>query len=115
MGPKTFEHNEARAVRLAQFRFFAARAHLPSCVQELPATWSGWIALIYLCVHRGGEPRPCDAEADAARYFSQRAWEALPEPREPLSDWLVRRVFAGTCTMIPMDPSNPLPHAGAFL
>ena len=84
-------------------------------VQELPAPWSGWIALIYLCAHRGGEPRPCDAEADAARYFSQPAWEALAEPREPLSDWLVRRVFAGTCTLIRVDPSNPLPHAGAFL
>ncbi len=84
-------------------------------VQELPAPWDGWIALIYLCSHVSGEPQPCDVETDAARYFSRAAWDALAEAREPLSDWLARRVFAGACTAIPMDASNPLPHAGAFL
>lgn len=84
-------------------------------VQELPSPWSGWIALVYLCRHVAGEPRSEDAETDAAAYVSRADLDALSEPLEPWSAWLVRRVFAGQFTVIRTDLSNPLHSGGTCL
>jgi mutator protein MutT len=84
-------------------------------VQELPAPWAGWIAIVYLCRHAGGDLQPQDPETDAARYFSLAELNALAEPMEPWSDWLIRRVFAGDVTVIPHQQASPLQPHGAFL
>ena len=84
-------------------------------VQELPAPWSGWIALVYLCRHAAGTPSPEDEETDAAHYYSLADLNALNEPIEPWSDWLARRVFALRFTLTPSDPTNPLRTSGSYL
>lgn len=84
-------------------------------VQELPAPLDGGVGLVYLCRHVGGDLRPRDRETDASRYVSLEALDALAEPKEPWSDWLIRRVFAGTLTVTRMDDTNPLQRAGSFL
>jgi ADP-ribose pyrophosphatase YjhB (NUDIX family) len=84
-------------------------------VQELPKPQDGSIALVYLCSHLSGTPAPRDRETDAARYYSFEALETLREPMEPWSDWLVRRVFAGTFHVTYPDTTSPLQPSGAFL
>jgi ADP-ribose pyrophosphatase YjhB (NUDIX family) len=92
-------------------------------VQELPAPWDGWLALIYLCRptlssvegHQSGAPAPQDPETDAAAYFSFADLAVWREPIEPLSGWLVRRVLAGQFTVIGADATNPLRSDGSFL
>ena len=50
-----------------------------------------------------------------ARYFSESDLDALGEPVEPLSDWLVRRVFQNRLTVIPGNQENSFsPHHGFF-
>jgi mutator protein MutT len=84
-------------------------------VQELPEPQRGGVALVYLCEHLRGDPVPKDTETDAARYYSSRALEALQETKEPWSDWLVRRIFAGDFTLTTCDSTNPLQTHGTFL
>jgi len=84
-------------------------------VQELPAPWNGWVALAYLCRHIDGEPTPDGKETDAARYFSLAELNALREPVEPWSEWLLRRVFAGSVTVVSSTPENPRQQRGAFI
>ena len=79
-------------------------------VQELPAPWDGWIALIYLGAHVSGTVRPDDSETDAASYYSLSDLNALTEPMEPWSEWLVRRVFAGDDQIdVPRETVRPFP------
>jgi 8-oxo-dGTP diphosphatase len=84
-------------------------------VQELPEPQEGGVALVYLCRHLSGDMIPKDTETDAARYYSESALAALGEKKEPWSDWLVRRVFAGAFTLTRSDSTNPLRARGAFL
>ena len=84
-------------------------------VQELPAPLQGGVGLVYLCRHVGGDLQPRDKETDASRYVSLAALDALTEPKEPWSDWLIRRFFAGTLTVAHIDETNPLRTAGSFL
>lgn len=84
-------------------------------VQELPAPWEGWIALAYLCRHIEGEAAPDGRETDAARYFSLSELDALREPIEPWSDWLIRRVIAGEVAVVPSTPANPRYQHGSFI
>tara|TARA_R100001143_G_scaffold8100_1_gene10356 strand:- start:1902 stop:2363 length:462 start_codon:yes stop_codon:yes gene_type:complete len=84
-------------------------------VQELPAPWSGWLGLIYLCRHISGDPEPQDPEMDAARYFTKTNLAEIDEPIEPLSAWLVARFYNDDLKVIPANPSNPLQSRGSFL
>jgi 8-oxo-dGTP diphosphatase len=84
-------------------------------IQELPAPWHGWLALIYLCRHARGVPAPHDPEVDAAAWFSLGELDAHREPIETLSNWLVRRVLAGQYTVTGADATNPLKATGSFL
>lgn len=84
-------------------------------VQELPAPLQGGVGLVYLCRHTSGDLRPRDTDTDAARYVSLAALDALDEPKEPWSDWLIRRWFSGTVTVTRIDQTNPLQSAGSFL
>jgi 8-oxo-dGTP diphosphatase len=84
-------------------------------VQELPEPLLGGVGLVYLCRHTGGDLIPRDGETDASRYFNLAALDALAELKEPWSDWLVRRVFAGDVSVTSVDASNPLQVSGSFL
>jgi len=84
-------------------------------VQELPELWRGWIALAYLCRHVSGDAHPDGEETDAAHYFRASELEALTEPIEPWSAWLIRRVFAGRFQVIGRDATNPFKEAPGFL
>jgi ADP-ribose pyrophosphatase YjhB (NUDIX family) len=84
-------------------------------VQELPAPWTGWIALAYLCRHLDGNCRPDGMETDAARYFRASELADLGEPVEPWSAWLVSRVFDGQFRAIGRPPTNPFKDVDAFL
>ena len=84
-------------------------------VQELPAPLQGGVGLVYLCRHVGGDLQPRDTDTDASRYVTLQALDALAEPKEPWSDWLIRRLFAGTLTVTRIDDTNPLQRAGSFL
>lgn len=84
-------------------------------VQELPAPLQGGVGLVYLCRHVSGDLQPRDKETDAARYVSLAALDALAEPKERWSDWLIRRHFAGALTVTRIDHTNPLQSSGSFL
>jgi ADP-ribose pyrophosphatase YjhB (NUDIX family) len=84
-------------------------------VQELVAPLQGGVGLVYLCRHAAGDLRPHDTDTDAARYVSLAVLDGMAEPKEPWSDWLVRRWFAGALTLTRADDSNPLQKAGSFL
>lgn len=84
-------------------------------VQELPSPQEGGIALVYLCRHVTGDPEPRDTETDAAGYYSLLELDAMRDPIEPWSDWLVRRVLAGRFTVTYADPANPLQFHGGYL
>ena len=84
-------------------------------LQDLPFAQEGWFALIFLARHVKGTPTGDGRETDAARYFSESELDALGEPVEPLSDWLVRRVFHNRLTVIPGNRENPFsPQHGFF-
>jgi len=76
-------------------------------VQELPVPWVGMIGLLYLCRHVDGDPAPDNGETDAAQYFDIGDFENLSDPLEPLSAWLVRKVFNDDFTLVRSDQSNP--------
>lgn len=84
-------------------------------VQELPAPWLGWFALVYACTHLDGEPAPRDTETDAARYFSAAELAVFDEPVEPWSAWVLQRAFAGDMTSIARANGGPFPVAGTFI
>lgn len=84
-------------------------------VQELPEPQAGGVAIVYLCHHLGGMPEPKDRETDAAAYFALPDLDALAEPVEPWSDWLIRRVFAGEVAITYSSSTNPLQKHGAFV
>ena len=85
-------------------------------VQELPPPWQGWLALVYQCEHIRGDPQADEKETDAAGYFSERELDALDQPIEPWSEWLVRRRFSGKLTLIrSCDPTNPFFPSIGFL
>ena len=80
-----------------------------------PEPHLGGVALVYLCTHIGGNLTPQDTETDAARYFSASTFQTLTETKEPWSQWLVQRIFAGRLTLTRSDSTNPLQPKGAFL
>jgi ADP-ribose pyrophosphatase YjhB (NUDIX family) len=84
-------------------------------VQELPEPQRGGVAIVYLCEHVRGDLMPKDAETDAARYYDSRAFDSLREKKEPWSEWLARRIFAGEFTLTAGDSTKPLQTHGAFL
>ena len=83
-------------------------------VQELPQPWNGWVALVYLCRHESGVPAADGRETDAAVFMSIAQLDALAEPIEPWSEWLVRRVLANCITYASSDPTNPFGAPGFF-
>ncbi len=82
-------------------------------VQELPEPWLGMIGLLYLCSHVEGQPTPDGRETDAARFFRAEELDEIRDTLEPLSEWLIGRVFAGDHELLTTRPSNPYaPSAG---
>jgi ADP-ribose pyrophosphatase YjhB (NUDIX family) len=77
---------------------------------------SGWIGIIFLCRHVGGEPTSDGGiETDAAAYFSLPEMETFDEPFEPWCEWMVNRVLRGQHHVIPVEPDNPYQPMLAFL
>ncbi len=84
-------------------------------VQELPEPWLGMIGIVFLCRHTEGEPTPDNRETDAAKYFNREALEEFTGTLEPLSYWLVKRVFDDEHVTVTSDDSNPFcPSLGYF-
>ena len=83
-------------------------------LQELPDPWLGMIGLLFLCTHADGQPVPDSKETDAAAYFSLEQVAALQEPVEPLSKWLLDRVFAGEHTPIGSNNLGPFVASRSF-
>ena len=74
-----------------------------------------WIALVFLCRHVKGEPRPDGGiETDRAAYFSLEEMDRLDEQFEPWCEWLVRRVLRGEYRVTPPVPGNPYHPRQAF-
>lgn len=84
-------------------------------VQELPLPWSGWIALVYFCSHVDGCPVPDNRETDAARFLTLQEFEALNDPIEPWSQWLMHRVLRNDCKRTDQDASNPYSPSAGFI
>ena len=76
-------------------------------VQELPEPWLGMIGLLYMCRHLSGEPTPDHCETDAARFFGKDELAEIRDALEPLSEWLIGRVFAGQYSVLRSQTSNP--------
>lgn len=76
----------------------------------------GWIALVFLCQHLHGKPRPDGGvETDAAAYFSLEEMEEFTEPFEPWCQWLIQRVLKGEYHILPIELENPYyPHLAFF-
>lgn len=84
-------------------------------IQELPEPWVGMIGIVFFCRHADGEPTPDNRETDAAKYFNREALEECSETLDPLSYWLVSRVFDNQHVSVKSDESNPFyPSAGYF-
>ena len=77
--------------------------------------WEGMFSLIYLCHHLSGEPTHDGGhETDAAAYLSLADLNALDEPIEPWSEWIVKRVLQGNYHLIPIETDNPQQPKRAF-
>lgn len=74
----------------------------------------GWLALIFLCRHLGGTPKPDGVETDQATYYSLDELLTFPYPIEPWCRWLVLRVLQGNYRLVPMEPDNPYQPLQAF-
>jgi ADP-ribose pyrophosphatase YjhB (NUDIX family) len=75
----------------------------------------GWIAIVFLCRHLSGEPKPDGGlETDNAAYLSLEEMESFDEPFEPWCEWLVRRILGGEYNIIPPEPMNPYQPLKAY-
>ena len=84
-------------------------------VQELSEPWAGWLGIIYLCHSADRIASPDGWETDAARFVTVAQLDALGEPIEPWSEWMIRRVLAGDYSLAHPSPDNPfIPSAGFF-
>jgi ADP-ribose pyrophosphatase YjhB (NUDIX family) len=84
-------------------------------MQALPEPWTDWLALIFLCDHAAGEPRPDGEETDAARYFTRRELCDSTEPFEPWCRWLVEHLLGTDMTALPLAGAHPFaPSEGFF-
>ena len=82
-------------------------------VHALPAPWEGTLALVFLCRHETGEPRPDGVETDAARYLSVDELRQSGEPFEPWCRWLTLQALDGTSRVLEGDVSgNPFGAEG---
>ncbi len=84
-------------------------------VQELPEPWVGMLGLVFLCTHVDGQPTPDLWETDAAQYFGIDELATISDSLEPLTAWMVRRVFAGDFHLLPANDSCPFAPSPSYL
>lgn len=84
-------------------------------VQELPEPWVGMIGLVFLCKHIDGVPAPDGEETDGAQYFDASQLGSIADSLEPLSAWLVGRVFADDFALLPGNDSGPFHPSPTYL
>lgn len=83
-------------------------------IQELHN--QGWIAIVFLCVHKHGVPvADRDGETDRARYFSLEEITNFKEPIEPWCKWIIIRVLEGNHSIIPLEMENPYDPLKSYL
>ncbi len=79
-------------------------------------SWESSIGIVYLCQHVSGSPRSDGGiETDQAKYMLLAEMEALDDPIEPWSKWVVRRVLQGQHHIILEEMDNPFRPHPAFL
>lgn len=84
-------------------------------VQELPEPWLGMIGILFLCTHIDGMPTPDGRETDGAQYFDADQLSSIIDSLEPLSAWLVRRVFANDFELLSKNDSGPFNPSPTYL
>jgi len=84
-------------------------------VQELPEPWLGTLGLVFLCTHVDGLPAPDLHETDAAQYFRIDELATISDSLEPLTAWMVRRVFADDFNLLPTNGSCPFAPSPSYL
>ena len=84
-------------------------------IQELPEPWLGMIGVLFLCEHVANEPSPDSRETDAAQYFDAEQIGAVSDALEPLSAWLVDRLFAGDLAELRSNESGPFAPSPTYL
>lgn len=76
--------------------------------------WHSMVAFIYLCHHVNGDPTPDGVETDLAGYFSLADLDALADPIENWTNWIIHRVLSGDYQLIPQLSDNPQKPLMAF-
>jgi ADP-ribose pyrophosphatase YjhB (NUDIX family) len=80
--------------------------------QLLPPPWQGTLALVFLCQHLSGSPKPDGIETSAARYLSTDELSDSIGEFEPWSLWLARQVLAGHTSVLSSLEGNPFGSEG---
>lgn len=86
-----------------------------ACLESKTFRKSGWLAIVFLCRHVEGQPRPDGRETDAARYFGRDEIEQSAEPFEPWCQWLVSQVLSGRHQVIAERQGHPFFPSLGFL
>ncbi|MDJ0938624.1 MAG: NUDIX domain-containing protein [Woeseiaceae bacterium] len=84
-------------------------------LQELPDPWPGMVGLLFLCAHVDGTPTPDRRETDAAQYFRSDQLDAIADAIEPLTAWMIQRVFANDFTLLPANEAGPFVPSPTYL
>jgi ADP-ribose pyrophosphatase YjhB (NUDIX family) len=80
--------------------------------QMLPPPWQGTLALVFLCHHVSGTPRPDGMETSEARYLDASELGEIAGEFEPWSLWLARRVLVGHTSVLASHEGNPFGPEG---
>lgn len=80
--------------------------------QTLPPPWHGALALVFLCTHVSGSPRPDGIETSEALYLSAEELGRADREFEPWSLWLVQRFLAGHTSALVGIAGNPFASEG---
>jgi hypothetical protein len=73
------------------------------------------IGILFLCTHVDGMPAPDGRETDGAQYFDADQLSSIADSLEPLSGWLVRRVFANDFALLSKNDSGPFNPSPTYL
>ena len=84
-------------------------------IQELPEPWIGMVGILFSCSFVGGEIKPDMRETDAAKFYDRDQIEKVADSLEPLTGWLVGRIFAGDFSVRPLNHSGPFGSSPTYL
>ena len=84
-------------------------------LQELPEPWPGMIGILFLCTHVEGTPTPDRRETDAAMYVRPDELDAISDVVEPLTAWMIERVFADDFSLVKANDYGPFVPSPTYL